>query len=215
MKLSDRLSSVLEYIDSTDIIADIGADHGYLSAAMLDLGVKHIQIVENKTEPLKRAQSTLLGYKNVSFSLSSGLNELEDCINTVTICGMGGLNIIDILTEDLDKAKKLKKLILQANSKVYELRKFLMDNNFNIIGENIVYEKNKYYEIIVCQYSDKLVNYSYEELYFGPYLIKTKSQTFIEKYKMLQKQYRKILSDTNIPSLKEELSLIDSVLEDK
>lgn len=214
MKLSDRLSSVLKYINSTDIVADIGADHGYLSAAMLDLGVKHVQIVENKTEPLKRAQSTLLGYKNVSYSLSSGLNELEDCINTVTICGMGGLNIVEILTEDLEKAKKLNKIILQANSKVYELRRFLMDNNFCIIDENIVYEKNKYYEIIVCQYTEKDINYTFEELFFGPFLMKYKSSTFIKKYEMLKKQYQKILCNNEIDNLKDELSLITSILED-
>lgn len=214
MKLSDRLSSVLNYINSTDIVADIGADHGYLSAAMLDLGVKHVQIVENKTEPLKRAQSTLLGYKNVSYSLSSGLNKLEDCINTVTICGMGGLNIVEILTEDLEKAKKLNKIILQANSKVYELRKFLMENNFCIIDENIVYEKNKYYEIIVCQYTENDVKYTFEELFFGPFLIKYKSDTFIKKYEMLKKQYQNILCDNKVDTLREELSLITSMLEE-
>lgn len=214
MKLSDRLSSVLNYINSTDIVADIGADHGYLSAAMLDLGVKHVQIVENKTEPLKRAQSTLLGYKNVSYSLSSGLNKLEDCINTVTICGMGGLNIVEILTEDLEKAKKLNKIILQANSKVYELRKFLMENNFCIIDENIVYEKNKYYEIIVCQYIENDVKYTFEELFFGPFLIKYKSDTFIKKYEMLKKQYQNILCDNKVDTLREELSLITSMLEE-
>lgn len=214
MKLSDRLSSVLSFIDSEDVVADIGADHGYLSAAMLDLGVKHIQVVENKTEPLKRAQSTLLGYKNVSYSLSSGLNDLEECIDTITVCGMGGLNIIDILYEDLDKTKKLRKIILQANSKVYELRSFLNKHGFEIVDENIVFEKNKYYEIIVCRFVDKIIDYSYEELFFGPFLLKYKSITFKNKYENLRKQYLKILSDNFVSSVSNELSLINKILEE-
>ena len=44
MNLSKRLSKVLEYINEFDKVADIGADHGYLSVAMLEKGVnfRHI-----------------------------------------------------------------------------------------------------------------------------------------------------------------------------
>ena len=107
MNLSKRLSKVLEYINEFDKVADIGADHGYLSIAMLEKGIKFVQVVENKTEPFLRAQSALSGYDNVIFSLSDGISDLNEDINTVTICGMGGLNIVEILGSQLNKAKKL------------------------------------------------------------------------------------------------------------
>ena len=121
MNLSKRLSKVLEYVNEFDKVADIGADHGYLSIAMLEKGVKFVQVVENKTEPFLRAQSALMGYENVIFSLSDGISDLHDDINTVTICGMGGLNIVEILGSQLNKARRLNKIILQANSKLLEL----------------------------------------------------------------------------------------------
>ena len=132
MLLSKRLSKVLDYIDKDDLVADIGADHGYLSLEMLNIGVQFVQVVENKIEPLKRAQLTLKNHENVKYSLSDGISDLDELINTVTICGMGGLNIVEILSNDLPTAKRLNKIILQANSKLFELREFLNNNSFQI-----------------------------------------------------------------------------------
>lgn len=219
MNLSARLLKVLEFIEPCDIVADIGADHGYLSQAMIEKGVSHVQIVENKTEPLKRAQSTLLNYSNVSFGLSDGISMLENEIDTVTICGMGGLNIIEILSNSIEKAKSLKKLILQANSKNRELRKFLFDNGFSIIDEEIVKEevhgKAKYYEIIISHYTG--INYSYnnDELYLGPVMIQKHTSLFIEKYKKEKEEFLEILANpdfTNIEGindLKDKIEIIN------
>ena len=60
-------------------------------------------------------------------------------------CGVGGELLVEVLKEDLDKAKKLKKLILQPNKNEASLRKFLNDNNFKILNEEVVFDKDKYY----------------------------------------------------------------------
>lgn len=210
MNLSARLLKVLDFINPSDIVADIGADHGYLSLAMLEKGVSHVQIVENKTEPLKRAQSNLLDHDNVSFSLSDGISDLESEINTVTICGMGGLNIVEILSNSISTAKKLKKIVLQANSKNPELRKYLFDNGFSIDDEEIakeeVHGKAKYYEIIVCHFTGSSYPYNFGELYLGPIMIKKHSSLFIEKYKKEKEEYLEILAN---PEFKNEEGIND------
>ena len=132
MNLSKRLQTVLEFIDVKDKVADIGADHGYLVIAMRELGVDFLQVVENKKGPLERAKQNLRDFDNVIFSLSDGISDLNPNIDTVTICGMGGLNIVEILNNNLDTAKRLKKIVMQANSKTFELRQFLNDNGFSI-----------------------------------------------------------------------------------
>ena len=210
MNLSKRLSKVLEYINEFDKVADIGADHGYLSIAMLEKGIKFVQVVENKTEPFLRAQSALSGYDNVIFSLSDGISDLNEGINTVTICGMGGLNIVEILGSQLNKARKLNKIILQANSKLYELRTFLNYNNFEIIDEEIIEEKETYYEIIVCKYNENIqTNISFEECYFGPVLLKKQTEIFKIKYKKILEMYKNILSKKEI-SKEEDIKYIES-----
>lgn len=213
MNLSKRLSKVLEYINEFDKVADIGADHGYLSIAMLEKGVKFVQVVENKTEPLKRAQSALKRYDNVVFSLSDGISELHDEVTAVTICGMGGLNIVEILGSQLNKAKRLNKIILQANSKLFELRNFLKENNFEILDEDIIEEKDTYYEIIICKYNRHYqTNISFEECYFGPILLKKQNDTFVNKYQKQLDMYKKILKNGKI-SKKEDIEYINSQIE--
>lgn len=214
MVLSKRLSKVLEYIDKNDLVADIGADHGYLSLEMLNIGVKFVQIVENKIEPLKRAKLTLKNHENVKYSLSDGISDLDELINTVTICGMGGLNIVEILSNNLSTAQKLNKIILQANSKVYELREFLNNQGFVIIDEAIIEEKGCFYEIIVTKYditSKEIL--SYQQKYFGPVLLVNQNQTFINKYTKKINEYQNILNSNiskneDINNIKNKIELI-------
>ena len=216
MLLSKRLSKVLDYIDKDDLVADIGADHGYLSLEMLNIGVKFVQVVENKIEPLKRAKLTLKNHENVKYSLSDGISDLDELINTVTICGMGGLNIVEILSNDLPTAKRLNKIILQANSKLFELREFLNNNSFQIIDEAIIEEKGCFYEIIVTKYeANGTFDLSYPEKYFGPILMNNQNVTFSNKYKKRRDEYKNILKssiskETEINNLKNQIELIET-----
>lgn len=194
MILSKRLQKVLEFVDASDKVADIGADHGYLTIAMREKGVDFLQVVENKIGPLNRAKQNLMDYDNIIFSLSDGISDLNSSIDTVTICGMGGLNIVEILENNLDVAKKLHKIIMQANSKTFELREFLTSNGFEIIDEDIVDDGDKYYEIIVSKYTGNNSSLLYHELLFGPILLNKKTDTFISYYLGLKQNILDILS---------------------
>lgn len=194
MILSKRLQKVLEFVDASDKVADIGADHGYLTIAMREKGVDFLQVVENKIGPLNRAKQNLMDYDNIIFSLSDGISDLNSSIDTVTICGMGGLNIVEILENNLDVAKKLHKIIMQANSKTFELREFLTSNGFEIIDEDIVDDGDKYYEIIVSKYTGNNSSFLYHELLFGPILLNKKTDTFISYYFGLKQNILDILS---------------------
>ena len=124
---------------------------------MNDKHVKFVQGIENKKGPFDRAFSNLSKYiedGTAVLSLSDGLTELDPSINTVVIAGMGGELIAKILENDIEKAKRLDKLILEANSRVFELRQFLSKNHFEIIEEAIVYDHSKYYEIIQAKYNE-------------------------------------------------------------
>ena len=215
MNLSKRLQTVLEFIDVKDKVADIGADHGYLVIAMRELGVEFLQVVENKKGPLERAKQNLGDFDNVIFSLSDGISDLNLNIDTVTICGMGGLNIVEILNNNLDTAKRLNKIVMQANSKTFELRQFLNDNGFSIDEEEIVKDGDKYYEIVVSSYKGLQEKISYHELLFGPILLKKKSKIFVEYYQHVKNNINFIIdSNDNIEfnELKNKLELIEKYI---
>ena len=215
MNLSKRLQSVLNYIEPTDKVADIGADHGYLTIAMYEKGVKYLQVVENKKGPLERAKQNLMDYENISFSLSDGISDLEPYIDTVTICGMGGLNIVEILNNNLDTAKSLKKIVMQANSKTYELREFLSKNGFQIIDEDFIKDSDQYYEIIIATFKDKKSTLSIPELYFGPILLQKRLIDFIEYYQTMKENIKHIIDSNKnheMVDLKTKLELIEKYI---
>ena len=181
--LSKRLQKVLDYIETDDKLADIGCDHGYLSLYAIKKGIKFVQLVDNKIGPLNVAKKNLSNEKldaEIKYSLSSGLSDIDEKVDTVAICGMGGDLISKILFEDIDVAKRMKCLILEANSKVDILREFLSSNYFEIIDEDIVLEKDKYYEILKIKFNNEVDPLSLTEIEFGPILLKKKSLIFKE-----------------------------------
>jgi len=65
---------------------------------------------------------------------------------------MGGNLIRDILENDLNKVKNLDYLILQPAQNPEVLRKYLYNNNYEILEEDICLDENKYYEIFKVKY---------------------------------------------------------------
>ena len=89
----------------------------------------------------------------IDLRLGGGLSPLNNKeANAVIIAGMGGNLIRDILENDLDKVKNLDYLILQPAQNPEVLRKYLYNNNYEILEEDICLDENKYYEIFKVKY---------------------------------------------------------------
>ena len=214
--LSKRLEEVLKYINKEDIVADIGCDHGYLGIACLNKGVKFVQLIDNKEGPLSQAKHNLENYDADKYllTLSDGLTNLNEKINTIVICGMGGELIIEIINNHFELIKKMNKIIIQPNSKQYLVREYCNNHNLNIINESILEDMDKIYEIMVLQYSEnnyqKLNEY---DLLFGPILRKEKNNIFIKKWENKLKENNKILSIKNdVLDIIKEKEMIEEVL---
>ena len=180
--ISKRLQEIAKYVYPYKNIADVGCDHGYLIIdAIKKYDVLKCVAIDNKEGPLNVARHNIKNHElldNVRFSLSSGITDIDTDTEAVVISGMGGVLITQILSEK-EKLVNVKRLVLQPNRNSYELRKFLMDNGFYIICEEIIFEDGKYYEIIVSEKGE--VNYNEDELMFGPILLKEKNELFINK----------------------------------
>ena len=217
--LSIRLQAILNFIDQNDKVADIGTDHGYLLEACINKGITFGQGVENKKGPYDRALLTLnthIKNNKIKLSLSDGLDDLDDNIDTIVIAGMGGELIFKIIDANIEKAKKVKKLILEPNIKIFELREYLSDNSFEIINEDIVEDNNKFYEIIVVKYNPKCFALNEQEKMFGPILIKNKPLSFIHKWQYRIKQINDIFTKNNqvVEELQIQLNKIMEVVHD-
>ena len=74
----------------------------------------------------------------------------------------------------------MKHIIIDAHNALKDVRKGLVNLGFSIADENIVYEDDIYYEII--DFVPGQAQYSEEEYYFGPVLLKKKDKEFRTKW---------------------------------
>jgi tRNA (adenine22-N1)-methyltransferase len=189
-----RLLAASKYIKGYNFLADCGTDHAKLPIFCVGQGlVKKAIASDNKTGPIKNAKKSIdkANLNDLVLPiLADGLTYLDQEIDVVSILGMGGRLIIQIL-EDADLTY-VKRLILSANSENYLLRDFLQNNNWMIENEELIKENGKYYQLMVL--SKGKMNLNELEKEFGPLIIKSKSPEFIE---MVNKLLLKLLSAYN------------------
>lgn len=157
MELSKRLNWIIEKINKVEVIMDVGTDHGYIPIYLVKNNIaKKVIASDINKEPLKKAKInvSLDGVADkIDLRLGRGLSPLNNKeADAVIIAGMGGNLIRDILENDLNKIKNLEYLILQPAQNPEVLRKYLYNNNYEILEEDICLDENKYYEIFKVKY---------------------------------------------------------------
>ena len=215
IKINNRLKLIGDLVDKNDNVLDIGCDHGLLEIYLLKKKRKVVG-TDNKKGPLDICKSNLKKEKvKCELRLGDGLDTYSD-EDTVIISGMGGLNIIKILNNDVNKSKKVNKYILSPNNYIKNVREYMSKLGYYIDNEKLV--KDKYiYNIIVFVKGKK--RYNKKEYYFGPILLKNKDTLFKEYYKkdldskeivfkLLPKKdyYHRLLLHRTIKMIKKELT---------
>ena len=226
-QLSKRLAKVGEFVPSQARLADIGSDHAYLPVRlMLAKKISYAVCGEVVKGPYESAlhQVTLQGLAdNITVRLADGLFAIEpsDKIDTITICGMGGTLIKQILLEGKERITGEELLVLQPNVGEATLRKYLVANGYSIIAEEILEENKKIYEIIVAKKLVQPTSLNEAQYLFGPLLMQEKSPVFIKKWQRELMQRQRVLQqlqnsaqnhDEKIAELQVEMKLIEEVL---
>ena len=186
IKLSKRLQKVYDMISLNNVVADIGSDHALLPISLVSSGkATRAYAVEVNEGPFDMTVKNIEKYNLDNYItplLSDGISELQSDVSCVTICGMGGNLITDILDSNKDKLTHVSEIVVQPNNNEETVRIWFVNNGFDIDDESIVLEDNVYYEIIRAVKRSPETRYSKEQLYFGPYLLKNKSEEFIGKW---------------------------------
>ena len=199
LKLSKRLQAIYDMVPQSNVIADIGSDHALLPISLVLNGkVTRAYASEVNEGPFEATVKNIEkhGVSNyVKAVLSDGISELEKDVNTVSICGMGGSLIVDILDKNKNMLANVSTLVLGPNNNEENVRIWLMSNGFEIAFERIVEEDGRFYEIIKA--NKGISNYNKEELFFGPILLKEKSESFLKKWSNQREYLRKIMLNIN------------------
>ena len=214
----DRLNYITSLLSEYKTIADVGTDHGFVPIkAILDYNLDYAYALDVNEGPLINAKKNIdeKGLnKRIETILSDGLKEFDRVVDAIVIAGMGGSLIKKILNDSLEKAKMANALILSPNKEENVLREFLFTNGFNIVFENIIYDKGHFYEIIKA-IPQKPLNYNDLDILYGPFLRKEKSKKFISKWqnklKVLEYAYLKCADDKKI-DLENKINMIKEIL---
>jgi len=215
--LNKRLQAVSELIEPCDVLMDVGSDHGFLPLYLLQKGiVKHAIIGDLNQGPLDQAKKNFKNYENLNttFVLSNGISGIIEAIDCVVIAGMGFETIQTIIEQDLKRFMGISQIIIQSNTKIEELRKYLNDSNFRILDETIIKDRKYYYPILKVRYDTIHQDLNEREILFGPILIKKNSDVFIN-YLLFKKSVEDKIRIAQKKESSDRIQLINSLLESK
>ena len=191
MELSKRLTAVAGLVTEGASVADIGTDHGYVPIYLMKnkIAVKAIAMDINRG-PLERARMHIIGHGlkgKIETRLSDGLEKIEPGeVDTIIAAGMGGGLVIKILEEGKEVVKLLHACILQPQSEIIKVRKYLNNNGFIIETEEMVEEDYKFYPMMRVVHGKPEAYEEYEYLY-GKRLLEMK-HPILKKYLLREKE---------------------------
>lgn len=200
--LSKRLQAVYQMVDANTRVADIGSDHAYLPVELIEEKVANYAIAgEVAKGPMSRSKEDVEKFglsDKIDVRLGDGLAVIkaDDLIDTVVIAGMGGILIQSILTNATEEQlSHVKTLVLQPNIGEPLVRRWLVENSFKIIDEDIVEEDHHVYEIIKAEKVTEPVTLTDAEFLMGPVLIQKKTPTFVAKWEHKLNGYHKAVAN--------------------
>ena len=173
--LSSRLLACCDFVKPGDRVADIGCDHGYLGIYLLKNSIAQTVIASDINKgPLDSAvrNSEKFGVRDkMTFYLSDGVRNIPREFDTLVCAGMGGDTMVSILEAAPWLKNEQYRLILQCQSKNGVLRRYLSENGWKILQEQIVKDGKFLYPVteIIWQPGGYLTP---GECYFPPALVK-------------------------------------------
>lgn len=172
MELDARLGALAQMIEPCGAVADIGTDHGFLGAYLLQQNrcgrVQFCDISEFSLQKARRLIDEMgLGHR-ADFSVGDGAMALRYPAQQVVIAGMGGVTIEGIVERGREKLKE-SALIMQPNVAAPHLRAGLQRLGFRIEREALARAGGRWYVILRARQGR--AEYDEKEQLAGPDLL--------------------------------------------
>lgn len=228
MELSKRLYAVAGLVTEGASVADIGTDHGYVPIYLVEqkIAVKALALDVNRG-PLERARMHIAGHglkRQIETRLSDGLKAVRPGeVDTVIASGMGGPLVIRILENGREVLDSVKACILQPQSEIAQVRRYLVRNGYRIEREDLVLEDGKFYPVMRAVPGEAEPYEEYEYLY-GKRLLEERHpvlETYLKRERairesileQLARRGESVSARQRAAEVKEELALVNQALE--
>ena len=209
---------------------DIGCDHGFVAIYLVERGIcPGVIAMDVNRGPLLRAKehiesASLSTY--IDTRLSDGLEKLvpgeAECM---IAAGMGGRLTVKIMADYPEKLQSLRYLVLQPQSEISLVRRFVREQGFVIRREDMVFEDGKFYPMMFAEAASGVQvgrgaeQAAYRESLedeFGPCLIEDRHPVLAKYLDRWEGQQKKILAAVSAyperrAQVEEELTRISDV----
>ena len=148
-----RINAMINFVSAGSRVADIGADHGYLSIELIRSRRADFVIATDKnSKPLDAAKKNIssAGFENfIETRLGDGLQILNvGEVDTICVGGMGGALICKIFDDAPNILNSVENLIIQPMNAVDKVKNYLAEKNFHIADIDLAEAGGIIYEII-------------------------------------------------------------------
>jgi tRNA (adenine22-N1)-methyltransferase len=201
--LSKRLMKIAENVTKGARLADIGSDHALLPVFLAQQKwIVSAVAGELNAGPFAAASKQVeeAGLNHViEVRQGDGLEVINGGeVDVITIAGMGGQLIVQILTQGLAKLDQVSRLVLQPNVGEDVVRRWLLEQGWFLSSEVIIEEDGKTYVVLTAdrlREADRLNQVLYQErliankkvdsdrlIAMGPYLITEAGPIWVRKW---------------------------------
>lgn len=151
--LGPRLQTVASFVPKGADLGDIGTDHAYLPIALYEkqriLKAVAVDIHEGPYQSALNAVKTRNLEAVIDVRFGDGLMPLKPGeVNALTLAGMGGRTMLEILSARPDVMEFVTNLILQPQGAEGALRLALLEKGWRLKEECLVKEEDRIYEVI-------------------------------------------------------------------
>ena len=214
VNLDARLSLAFDLYDPCELAADIGTDHAHLPAALLQRGrCQHMILTDLSESALNNARNGIIACRltdRVSFRCGNGLQPLREQCEMISVTGMGGRTIRDILLSGQDRLKGAS-LLLSAHTDLPLIREAVCRIGYHLDREEPCYCAGRFY--LVLRARPGAADLSPREIRLGGPLFDSASDQLIpyliRRRDVLDEKLQGLLT-----AEKQEESLINQVRED-
>lgn len=198
INLSERLQRIASNVPTGVKVADIGSDHAYLPIYLLQRGIATSAIAGEVNEGPYRGADRHVREQGLADRIAvrkgDGLAVLQPGeVDVITIAGMGGYNIREILEAGQDKLPGVTRLVLSPQGDSDRVRKWLQLHGWKIVEEDILTEDERIYEIIVAERGEMNIT-DPMALEFGPFLLERKHPLVVDRVEYEQGKIRRALA---------------------
>lgn len=204
MANTERIKILCAHLRPAETFADVGCDHGYMSEYMLKNGLcgklYFSDVSKGSLEKAKKRLATYVAEEKAVGVLGDGFYGIPHDTEEVLIAGMGGSEIVDILSHE--KYGFLpRRFVFQPMLDGEKLRRYLIARGAYLERDYTFESDGKPYDCIVGRRrgeNEKAQDYTRGEYAFGYENMREKSAAFLGRLKEKLARAEKYLGGENL-----------------